>query len=69
MGVSENLWIVVKDVKPLVVYDVECEMAMNSTKGKPASSCVDLGHTKLFGIPEVTTVFFSCCDSVLGDSL
>ena len=38
MGVSENLWIVVKDVKPLVVYDVECEMAMDSIKGKPASS-------------------------------
>ena len=28
MGVSGNLWIVVKDVKPLVVYDVECEMAI-----------------------------------------
>ena len=32
MGVSGNLWIVVKDVKPLVVYDVECEMAMDSMK-------------------------------------
>ena len=38
MGVSGNLWIVVKDVKPLVVYDVECEMAMDSMKGKCASS-------------------------------
>ena len=38
MGVSENLWIVVKDVKPLVVYDVECGMAMDSMKGKYASS-------------------------------
>ena len=69
MGVSENLWIVVKDVKPLVVYDVECEMAMESMKGKCASSWVDLGYTKLFCIPEMTSVFFSCCDSVLGDSL
>ena len=69
MGVSGNLWIVVKDVKPLVLYDVECEMAMDSMKGKCASSCVDLGHTNLFCIPEVTSVFFSCCDSVLGDSL
>ena len=34
MGVSGNLWIVVKDVKQLVVYDVECEMAMDSMKGK-----------------------------------
>ena len=69
MDVSGNLWIVVKDVKPLVVYDVECEMAMDSMKGKCASSWVDLGCTNLFCIPEVTSVFFSCCDSVLGDSL
>ena len=34
MGVSWNLWIAVKDVKPLVVYDMECEMAMDSKKGK-----------------------------------
>ena len=38
MSVSDNLWSVVKDVKPLVVYDVECEMAMDSMKGKSASS-------------------------------
>ena len=41
MGVSGNLWIVVKDVKPLVVYkwnDVECEIVMDSMKGKCASS-------------------------------
>ena len=69
MGVSGNLWIVVKDVKPLVVYDVECEIAKASMKGKCGSSCVDLGYTDIFSIPEVTTVFFSCCDSVLGDSL
>ena len=69
MGVSGNLWIVVKDVKPLAVYDMECEMAMDSMKGKCASSCIDLGYTNLFCIPEVTSVFFCCCDSVLGDSL
>ena len=68
MGVSGNLWIVVKNVKPLVVYDVECEMAMDSMKGKSASSCVDLEYISLFCIPDVTSVF-SCCDSVLGDSL
>ena len=38
MGVSGNLCIVVKDVKQLVVYDVECEMALDSMKGKCASS-------------------------------
>ena len=42
MGVSGNLWIVVKDVKPLV-YDVECEMAMDSMKGKCDSSWVIWG--------------------------
>ena len=69
MGVSGKLWIVVKYVKPFVVYDVKCVMAMDSMKGKCASSWVDLGYTKLFCIPDVTSVFFSCCDSVLGDSL
>ena len=51
MGVSGNLWIVVKDVKTLVVYDVEGETAMDSMKGKCASSIVDLGYTNLFCIP------------------
>ena len=64
-----NLWIVVKDVKPLVVYDVECEMSMDSMKGKCVSFWVDLGYTNLFCIPDVISVFFSCCDSVLGESL
>ena len=44
-------------------------MYMEPMKGKWASSRVDLGYTKLFCIPEVTTVFFSSCDSVLRDSL
>ena len=69
MGVSENLWIVVKDVKTLVVYDGEWEMAMDSMKGKCASSWVDLGYTNQFCVPEVTSVFFSSCDRVVGDSL
>ena len=33
------------------------------------SSRVDLGYTKQFCFPEVTCVFCSSCDSVLGDSL
>ena len=69
MGVSRNLWIVVKVVQPLVVYDVVCELAMDSMKWKCASSSVDLGYTNLFCIPEVKSVLFSCCDRVLGDSL
>ena len=38
MGFSGNLWIAVKDVKPLVVYDVEHRMAMEPMQGKCASS-------------------------------
>ena len=34
-----------------------------------ASSQFDLGHTDLFCVPEVTSVFFSFCDSLVGDSL
>ena len=44
-------------------------MAMDSMKWKWTSSCVDLGYTNQFCVPEVTSVFFSSCDSVVGDSL
>ena len=69
MGVSGNLWIVVKDVKTFVAYDVEWETAMDSMKGKCASSWVDLGYNNQFCVPEVTSVIFSSCDSLVGDSL
>ena len=58
-----------KEVKPLVLYAVEHGIAMEPMKGKWASSRVDLGYTELFCIPELTLVFISSCDSVLGDSL
>ena len=64
-----NLCSFLKEVKPLVLYDVEHGIAMEPMKGKWASSAVDLGFTKLFCIPEETSVFISPCDSVLGDSL
>ena len=69
MGVSGNLWIVVKYVKTLAVYDVEWDPAMDSMKGKCASSWVDLGYTNQFCFPDVTSVFFLSCGSVVGDSL
>ena len=69
MGVSGNLGSFVKEVKPLVLYDVKHGIALEPMKGKWASSRVDLGYNKLFFIPDVTSVFFSSCDSVLGDSL
>ena len=42
---------------------------MEPMNGKWASSRVDLGYTKLFCIPDMTSVFISACDRVLGDSL
>ena len=44
-------------------------MVMEPMQGKLASSQFDLGHTNLFCVPEVTSVFFTSCDSVVGDSL
>ena len=54
---------------PVLLYSVEHGIAMEPVNGKRASSRVDLGYTKLFGIPEMTSVFISSCDSVLGESL
>ena len=48
---------------------MEHGIAMEPMKGKLDSSGVDLGYTELFCILEVTAVFFSFCDSVLGNSL
>ena len=56
-------------VKPLVLYDEDCGMVMEPMQGKLASSQFDLGHTDLFCVPEVTSVCFSSCDGVFGDSL
>ena len=58
-----------KEVKPLVLYDVEHRIAMEPMKGIRASSRFDLGYTELFCIPEVKAVFLSSFDSFLGDSL
>ena len=70
VGVSENLFSFLKEVKPLVLYFVEHGIAMEPMKGKWASSRVDLGYTELFCIPEMhqcssgfVTVFLGtlCC--------
>ena len=58
-----------KDVWPLILYDVESGMSMEPIQGKWASSQVELRYTERFCVPEVTSVFFSSCCSVLGDSL
>ena len=44
-------------------------MVMEPMQGKLASSKCDFGYTEQFCIPGVTSVFFSSCDSVVGDSL
>ena len=44
-------------------------MVMEPMQGKLASSQFDLGQTDLFCIPEVTSVFFSSCDNLVGDTL
>ena len=69
-GVSENLCIFLKEVKPLVLYSVEHGIAMDKMKGKWASPRFDLGFTEIFCIREVhqgssriVTVFLGtlCC--------
>ena len=44
-------------------------MVMERMQEKLASSQFDLGRTDLFCVPELTSLFFSSCDSVVGDSL
>ena len=60
---------ILKGVKPLVLYDVDRGMVMEPMQFKLASSQFDVGYTEQFCIPGVTLVFFSSCDSVVGDSL
>ena len=67
--VSANLWRLLKGVKPLVLYDVDRGVVMEPMQGKLASSQFGLWYTELFCVPEVTSVYFSSCDSDLGDSL
>ena len=48
---------------------MEHGIAMEPMKVKWASPQVDSGYIELFCIPEVTSVFISSCDSVIGDFL
>ena len=66
MVFSGNLSRFQKGVKPLVLYDEDRGMVMKPMQGKLASSQFDLGHTDLFCVPEVTSLFFSSCDSAVG---
>ena len=66
---SGNLSSFLKGVKPLVLDDEDCGMVMEPMQGNLASSQIDVGHTDLFCVPKVTSVFFWTGDSVVGDSL
>ena len=59
---SGNLSSFLKGVKPLVLYDEDRGMVMEPMQQRLASSQFDLGHTNLFCVPEVTSVFFSSCE-------
>ena len=69
MVFSGNLSSFLKGVKPLVLYDEDLGIVMEPMQGKLASSQFDLRHNDLFCVSEVTLVFFSSWDSVVGDSL
>ena len=66
---SGNLSSFLKGVNSLVVYAVDRGVVLEPMQGKLASTQFDLGFTKIFCIPRVTTVFFSFCDWAVGDSL
>ena len=53
-----NHWSFLKEVKPVVVYDVECRIALEQMQGNWASSLVDTVYPELFLIPPVTAVSF-----------
>ena len=68
-GSQGNHWSCLKEVKPLVMYDVEYGMDLDPIQRNQSSSRVNLEYTELFRILAVTSVSFYTCDSVLGDSL
>ena len=51
------------------LYDVDRGVVMEPMQGKLASVQFDFRYTEQLCIPGVTSVFFSSCDSVVGDSL
>ena len=58
MGVSGNICRCPKEAKPIVLYDGERVIALKPMQGNWSSFQVDLGYTKLFHIPVVTSVSF-----------
>ena len=48
-------WCCLKEVKTLVMYDMERRMALEPMQGIRESSSVDFGYTDLFCFPVVTS--------------
>ena len=67
--VSGNLSRFLKGIKPLLLYDLDRGVVMEPMQGKLASSQFNFAYIEQFCIHGVTSVFFSSCDSVVGDSL
>ena len=57
-GVSGNCWSCLKEVKPVVLYDIELVMALRTMQGNRVSYQVDLGYTEEFRIPAETSMSF-----------
>ena len=55
---SGKLWSCLKEVKPLEVYDVEREMALEPKHGNRASSEFHMGCIETLRITAVTSVSF-----------
>ena len=51
------------------MYDGERGIALEIMQANRVSFRVELGYTKLFHIPAVTSVSFKTCEVFLGDSL
>ena len=58
MGVAGDLGSCPKEAKPIVLYDGLLGIALKIMRGNWSSFQVDLGHSKLFHIPAVTSVSF-----------
>ena len=56
-GVLREFLELLKGVRPPVVFDGECRMALEHMQGTRASFQDDLGYKELFSIAVVTSVF------------
>ena len=49
------LWSYLKEVKPLVIFDIDRRMAPERMKGNRASTRFDVGFTEVFPVVEVNS--------------